>query len=157
MSDVLLQWAIQPKWVIDDKILEKWLQTLQGYYEMSDVFGPLLWDEIDFRVISYTKEKSQGIKWYIESLKQTIPCSECAKHLSDYVRLNPVNTSSQIAFAKWVLWLHNTVNKRNGKKERTIDKYIKKIYKQYLDFAESALSEIDKWSPEQQNDTTTTS
>lgn len=146
--------ATIPDKILRESLIEADLKEVWWLYEQTDVFWPLLRSEIDLRVVTFSKEKSAWIKNYLGSLITTIPCSECSKHLSEYIHSSPINVSSQIAFAKRVLWLHNQVNKRNGKKEWSLEKYTNKIYQEYHDYANTVLSQGDEGWQKEQSDTT---
>lgn len=57
---------------------------------------------------------------YVNSIYLLLPCLNCAEHVTTYLGNNPLPTpgtysSTSFPFARWVVALHNDVNRRQGK------------------------------------------
>lgn len=57
----------------------------------------------------------QSIKQLLDSLALLYPCKECADHLREDLKMNPVAVDSQDALVAWMCAMHNRVNQRLGK------------------------------------------
>ncbi|KAI6107294.1 FAD-dependent thiol oxidase [Pisolithus croceorrhizus] len=51
----------------------------------------------------------------LHSLPVLYPCSHCASHLGETLKLNPPNVSGRVALSRWLCERHNEVNERLGK------------------------------------------
>ena len=75
-------------------------------------------------------EKSKYKEWFT-GLRYTIPCQECRNHYSKYIQKTPPDVTSRETLVKWLLDLHNDVNKRSGKKTYTVEDLLEKFDKEY--------------------------
>lgn len=51
----------------------------------------------------------------LHSLPTLYPCSHCASHLNESIKINPPDVSSRIGLSRWLCNRHNEVNERLGK------------------------------------------
>jgi hypothetical protein len=71
-----------------------------------------------------TQEDKFAIKTYFDNLKYILPCENCRGHYSQHLVSTPLTNdilSSRYKLIKWLVDLHNAVNKRTGAKEYTLD------------------------------------
>lgn len=92
-------------------------------------WGPQTW--YLFHIISLTWEK-KNIKNYIEFFKlisKTIPCEFCSVNFKKEISTNNLNISKNCndkeKMIKWLIFLHNRVNKRNKKKQYSMKEVLK--------------------------------
>src|SRR5205807_1642608 len=52
---------------------------------------------------------------FMISLPLLYPCPTCRKHLAEEVSKYPVDTASGPRLSRWLVFIHNQVNKRLGK------------------------------------------
>lgn len=123
-------------------------------YEIQDpsIWGASFWNGLHTQAASY--DLPNAVDWvtmnpeidfettknayfhYFESLQYTLPCPNCRKHYREFWKTNPVSgylknsrQDTQGSLGKldeWVNQLHNYVNRRNEKKEWTIEETRKK-------------------------------
>jgi hypothetical protein len=58
----------------------------------------------------------EGEEEWFESFVDGLPCPKCRNHFEEFVKDNPPNFSSRVAFFEWGWAAHNHVNLRTGKK-----------------------------------------
>lgn len=85
-------------------------------------WGPLQWMTLHQLARGYPRsnpstEVQEAARAYVMALVKLLPCSICAMHWKDVAPT--VKTGSRAEFLKWTIDVHNSVNKRTGKKELT--------------------------------------
>ena len=65
-------------------------------------------------------EAQQAFIDYVNNIYLLLPCTNCAEHVTTYLSNNPLPTPgtysiTSFPFARWVVDLHNDVNRRQGK------------------------------------------
>jgi hypothetical protein len=83
-------------------------------------FGPGIWYVIHLLARDANNEtKKLQFKQFIENVVQSLPCSECQKHATEYYQKNPLKDlwdlkedGNEIGMFKWAWTFHNTVNNR---------------------------------------------
>ncbi len=104
-----------------------------------DQWGPHLWYYLHTSAMNYpihpSKAQQTGMKNWLCSLKWTIPCENCSSHYGEYIdkhkhKLNQVCASREELF-KFLVNIHNEVNKRNGKPTMTVEE-AKKMYARFI-------------------------
>ena len=94
-------------------------------------WGPHLWDFL--HTISFNYPNNPSINdmnnnlTFLKSLENVIPCDLCKNHYKKSLKQSPPKLDSKISFIKWVIDLHNEVNKRNGKPVYSYNKAIELI------------------------------
>jgi hypothetical protein len=91
-------------------------------------WGPHLWVYLHTVSANYpdqpTPEQQEGMKTWLRTLKWTIPCKKCATHYGRYMEechdLDRICASKQTLF-EFLVNIHNTVNRRTGKREVTVE------------------------------------
>ena len=99
-----------------------------------DIWGPHGWKFIHYITLGYPSKPTEEdkIKYYnfFTDLGNVIPCSICANHYKQHLKITPLNdqalknTESLIA---WAITMHNHVNARNGKKIYSLKDAVKAI------------------------------
>lgn len=94
-------------------------------------WGESYWKMSHYITLAYpnnpSSEDKTVVKIHFENLKHLLPCENCRSHYSQNLKSNPLTDeilSSKYQLIKWLIDLHNSVNRRNGKKEYTIDEVI---------------------------------
>jgi hypothetical protein len=89
-----------------------------------DDWGPTLWAILHGFAEQSGRNEDERQHWIsiIEGLQKIVPCPECAKHITEWLRWHPVGVLRKIPIATlhdWVVGylydLHEDVNKRLGK------------------------------------------
>ncbi|KAI8554604.1 hypothetical protein RHMOL_Rhmol05G0110500 [Rhododendron molle] len=61
-----------------------------------------------------TRQQRKDVKELMDILSRMYPCKECANHLKEILRPNPVQVGSQAEFSRWLCHAHNVVNRSLG-------------------------------------------
>lgn len=103
----------------------------------TSVWGPSAWRLIHSVAFTYPKRPNfverQRYKMFFESLAYTLPCLECQKNYQKellYFDLDQA-LNSRYELSQWAFKLHNSVNKRLGKKIMTYDE-VKRLYEELI-------------------------
>jgi hypothetical protein len=87
-----------------------------------DEWGPHGWKFLHYVTLGYpdnpTKEQKEKYKFFFELLKFTLPCSFCRLHYEQNYNKLPLNDdilNNKEKFIKWLIDLHNIVNKMKNK------------------------------------------
>lgn len=88
-----------------------------------NIWGPHLWKSLHMITMGYpnepTDEQKKNYKSFFENFYLVIPCSICAnnykQHLIDIPLTNNV-LKNKDSLVRWVIDIHNLVNKETGKK-----------------------------------------
>lgn len=82
-------------------------------------FGPSTWRALHAITFTFpenpTDKDKQEYLDFVQALSKVLPCPQCRSHMMDYIKNNPIDVSSQLAFSKWGVDFHNAVNQRIGK------------------------------------------
>jgi hypothetical protein len=90
-----------------------------------ETWGPQGWLFLHSCTFGYphqpsAKQKSAA-RTFFTSLGHMLPCKKCRIHYNAYVASHPVEVDSKEALSKWLVELHNAVNKKNNKKTKTYE------------------------------------
>jgi hypothetical protein len=96
-----------------------------------DVWGPHLWKSLHMITLGYpndaTDEQRKNYKSFFEKFHLVIPCSICAnnykQHLIDIPLTNDI-LKNKDSLIRWLIDIHNLVNKETGKPILTHDEAI---------------------------------
>lgn len=88
-----------------------------------NVWGPHAWAFLHFITFSYPKNPTEADKYnmktFFKSLEHVLPCDICRIHYKENTeKIHPLTNevlSSKENLVKWLIDVHNVVNKRNGK------------------------------------------
>jgi len=99
-----------------------------------ETWGPHGWKFIHFITMGYpihpSKYDKENYLKFFNSLTKVIPCSFCADHFKDHLRMHPLDNkvlSSRENLMEWGIKMHNLVNIMNNKKSLTKKEGIKLI------------------------------
>ena len=93
-------------------------------------WGPHGWYFLHSVTMHYPKNPSEQEKQiyfnFFKSLENVLPCEKCAYHYSQNLKIHSLEESleSRDKFVKWLINVHNEVNKETGKREYTYDEVI---------------------------------
>ena len=105
-------------------------------------WGPGAWIFLHSITMNYPKEPSDDDKqaYYnlFKNLENVIPCEKCAYNYSMNIQKYPVEPalSSRDLLIRWLIKIHNEVNKETGKREYTYDEVIEE-YKYKMNHVDS--------------------
>lgn len=102
-----------------------------------EVWGPGAWLFLHTITLNYpnnpTQKDKENYKNFFTSLKNVIPCKNCAKHYSDNLNTYPIINSlnSKQDLVNWLIDIHNEVNVKNEKRKYSYNEVINKYNKLY--------------------------
>lgn len=104
-----------------------------------DTFGPVAWQFLHYVSINYpdypTLQDKINYKNFMISIQNILPCNVCAvnykKHLEELPLTDEI-LSSRDLFIRWVIDMHNIVNKIKNKPILSYDEAIKAIFSNHL-------------------------
>ena len=91
----------------------------------TSLWGPPLWIVLHTAGQCIKLKSRQGL-WanFMNALRTGIPCPDCSAHYNAWIKSHPLRVSMlpnvMIDFSRWILDLHNDVNRRTGKPAWTI-------------------------------------
>ena len=101
---------------------------------LPEVWGPGAWTFLHTITMYYPDNPNEDQKFHhkqlFENLKYTLPCEKCANHYSENLKKYPLDRAleSNTKLTKWLIDIHNEVNKKNGKRIYSYEE-VDKIYK----------------------------
>lgn len=102
-----------------------------------EVWGPGAWLFLHTITLNYpiypTQKDKENYKKFFTSLKNVIPCKNCAKHYSENLDTYPIGNSlnSKQDLVNWLIDIHNEVNVKNDKRKYSYNEVINKYNKLY--------------------------
>lgn len=54
---------------------------------------------------------------FFKSVGYVLPCKKCRSHYNEQVKKNPPDVESKDSLSRWLVAIHNEVNRANGKRE----------------------------------------
>lgn len=93
---------------------------------LPSIWGPHLWYIMHIISFEYPLQPSEYDKRiyhdFYTSLKDVIPCQDCKKHYREFITRYPISPhlDSRASLIKWVIQVHNFVNKSLGKAELSV-------------------------------------
>ena len=105
-----------------------------------NIWGPIAWNFLNCVVMSYplvpTDEAKTNMRHFFTNFGTVLPCGKCrlnyVKHLEKFP-LNDTVLASRTNLIKWLIDIHNEVNKSTGKRVLTYDEGVKCMLEQYND------------------------
>lgn len=89
-----------------------------------EVWGPVTWTALHIMTLAYapapSPEEQAAGRAFVHSLRTLLPCPVCRTHLAAALEALPPDVSSRDAFVLWGVRLHNAVNERLGKPQRSV-------------------------------------
>ncbi len=87
-----------------------------------NIWGPHLWKALHMISVGYPNEPSdeqkKNYRRFFENFHQVIPCSICSNNYKKHLKELPITNETmknRQNLAKWVIDVHNIVNKEHGK------------------------------------------
>lgn len=108
------------------------------------VFGPHFWFTLHSVSFFYPENPTDTDmkihKDFFESFVHVLPCDECKKHYRVLLTRYPIDgyLESREQLSRWVVYIHNHVNKRLGKKEMSYDEVVNN-YRNAYKFSQTPL------------------
>ena len=102
-----------------------------------EVWGPGAWTFLHSITMYYpdnpTNEQKMNHKDFFENLQNILPCPTCAKHYSENLKKYSLDEAleSKDKLTKWLIDIHNEVNKKNNKRTYSYEEVIKIYDKKY--------------------------
>ena len=96
------------------------------------IWGPGGWLFLHSITLNYPENPTENDKMYHKNfflnLQNVLPCPNCAKHYSLNLTKFPIEPAleNKELFVKWLIDIHNEVNKKNFKRIYTYDEVIQK-------------------------------
>lgn len=118
------------------------------------VWGPKMWFTLHTITFNYPENPSLHHKKiysdFFNMLQYIIPCEVCSKHYAQHLVNNPILTSldSKDKLVKWLINVHNDVNRSLGKKIYSYDEVVdiyKKHYSKEQDIKTDTKGSIKKY------------
>jgi len=105
-----------------------------------DIWGPTTWTLLHSITLEYpenpTDVDKENIQNFINYFGKVLPCEKCRINFKLHIEEIPLNDnvlSSKKNFIKWMIDIHNSVNKMNNKKELSYHDALKQILIKYND------------------------
>lgn len=99
-----------------------------------ELWGPELWHVLHIITLSYPENPTEldknNIKNFLTYLGPVLPCDKCKVHYNKNLLANPLTDeilSSKTKLIKWLIDIHNEVNKQTGKKIMSYEDALKCI------------------------------
>ena len=103
----------------------------------ADIWGPAGWLFLHSITLNYPENPTQldkdNYSVFFASIQNTLPCEKCKEHYKNNIYENPIRLNSREDLVKWLIEIHNEVNKNNNKPIFTYDMFIDKYSKIYDD------------------------
>ena len=102
-----------------------------------EVWGPGAWTFLHSITLYYpinpTNEQKIYHKDFFENLQNILPCPTCAKHYQENLKKFNLDEAleSKDKLTKWLIDMHNEVNKKNNKRIYSYDEVIKIYNEKY--------------------------
>jgi hypothetical protein len=102
-----------------------------------NIWGPKAWFFLHTITFNYPEEPTEKDKIiyssFFNSLTNVLPCSVCANHYKENILKHPIekHLDTKDDLVKWLIMLHNEVNKSNSKPTLTVDEVMEYYREQY--------------------------
>ena len=103
-----------------------------------DIWGPHAWIFLHSITLGYPECPSdsdkRSFKNFFYSLQGILPCKKCRNNYVQHIKKNPLTDHilcSKERVVRWLVEIHNEVNKINGKPTKTYEQFLKDYYKIY--------------------------
>jgi hypothetical protein len=101
--------------------------SVVGSSTSPDVFGSAMWFTLHNGVLSYPQNPTEfvreGMKQLLTNLPLLVPCLNCKEHFYTFIKTSNLMdaVSSREKLFKFIVDIHNYVNRRYGKRVYTLD------------------------------------
>lgn len=103
-----------------------------------DIWGPHAWIFLHTITLAYPQNPTyvdkSNYKLFFNNLGSILPCDKCKIHYKENLQTFPLTDDildSKDKLVKWLINIHNNVNKRNNKKMMSYDSVLDKYYHMY--------------------------
>jgi len=103
-----------------------------------EIWGPHAWIFLHSITLEYpdypTYEDKQNMTTFINSLKHVLPCHKCRINFNEHLNKYPLTDNilnSKPNLIKWLIDIHNSVNKITNKKELSHEEALTQLLKLY--------------------------
>ncbi len=103
-----------------------------------EIWGPDAWSFLHTITLEYpdvpTNADKNNMKNFFISLENVLPCIKCKMNFGKHLISHPLNNnvlSSKTKLVKWLIDIHNEVNKMNGKQIMSYEDALKIILGKY--------------------------
>lgn len=104
----------------------------------SSYWGPHSWYFLHFVSFHYpinpSNEDKQNYKKFYDSIQNILPCQKCNLHYSQLLKKFPIQLNTRLDLIKWVINIHNEVNKSINKKILSFNE-IENIYRNQFNYS----------------------
>lgn len=94
-----------------------------------NIWGPAAWSFLQTSAFAYGKNPEQATvdeqeraTAFFTALPYMLPCSVCRQHYLEHIQEMPPDVKNRDSLSRWVVKLHNRVNKSTGKEEIPYEK-----------------------------------
>lgn len=105
-----------------------------------NIWGPHAWIFLHSITLNYPDKPNtndiKDMKNFIDSLGNILPCSKCNNNFKDHLKVHPITEDilkSKNKFIKWMIDIHNSINKLNKKRILTYEEGLRDIIELYED------------------------
>mmetsp|Transcript_72872 Transcript_72872/g.126509 ORF Transcript_72872/g.126509 Transcript_72872/m.126509 type:complete len:243 (+) Transcript_72872:189-917(+) len=108
-----------------------------GNFRNPKVWGPPTWFFLHSMTLSLPKEvpaeRQLALKAIMDNLPQVLPCPPCGQNLAKHMEKNPIepHLGTRESLVRWMVDLHNMVNREIGKRELTRDEALREFTAAY--------------------------
>jgi len=102
------------------------------------IWGPHAWIFLHSITLAYpecpSKEDKENIKNFFVILGSVLPCSDCQNNYTNHLKKYPLTEkilSSKVKLQKWLVTVHNSVNKSQNKRLFSYEDFLNKYSKLY--------------------------
>ncbi len=80
------------------------------------IWGPPLWSVLHYITFHYCPSDSREIKYlFTIHIPNLLPCKPCRNHYLGHIKKHPIQLESAEALSRWLVKIHNLINKQTGK------------------------------------------
>lgn len=104
------------------------------------LWGPPAWKFLHYITIAYpdnpTEKNKEDMKFFFKYLREVIPCDKCKMNFSDHLKEHPLTDETLICkqnLVKWLINVHNSVNKMTNKEIVNYDEAMKLLLNEEKD------------------------
>lgn len=84
-----------------------------------------------------SEDRQASMRMYLQGMSENLPCPGCSYHCIQYFQDHPPDVSGRMAFFHYTVDMHNSVNRRLGKREWT--------YEEAAEDLQTKTLNIQKW------------
>lgn len=104
----------------------------------AEVWGPHAWILLHSITLEYpdnpSEDDKRNMSTFFHALGNVLPCYKCKVNFSNHLEQHPITDTvlkSKTSLVKWLIDVHNDVNKMNNKKTVTYEEGVESILRLY--------------------------